>query len=134
MSIFKSPLFGQHKEKILFLVRLAVVFIFLWHGLPKALDPSAAALKFESMGFPGFLGGIVGWLEVIASIMVLAGYYHTLANGILAIIILVAILGVQLPQGVVAGLERDLLILIITLILITHGPGIAALDNHSKKE
>ena len=110
------------------LLRLVVVFVFLWHGIPKAFGPSGAMEKFVSMGFPGFLGPIVGWVEVIAAVLILIGLWHKWANLVLAVVIIVAILGVQVKNGVTAGLERDLLILAGTLVLAAHGPGLFALQ------
>ena len=59
---------------------VAVVFVFLWHGIPKAFNPAMAMEKFVSMGFPGFLGPIVGWAEVIGGVLLLIGLYHKYAN------------------------------------------------------
>ena len=115
----------------LLLLRLVIIFIFLWHGIPKAFQWSMAADKFVAMGFPGFLGPIVGVLEVVAAILILIGFWHAWANYLLAVIIVVALIGVQIPKGGVhAGLERDLLILVGTLVLAAHGPGMCALKNN----
>ncbi|MAF35047.1 DoxX family protein [Candidatus Woesearchaeota archaeon] len=113
----------KHKDLWFFVLRAVVAFVFLWHGVPKAFNPSMAMSKFVGMGFPGFLGPIVGWVEVIAAILVLVGLYHKWANLALAVIIAVAIIGVQAKGGVSAGLERDLLILAATLLLASTGPG-----------
>jgi hypothetical protein len=32
---------------------LVVGFVFLWHGVPKALDPQLAMDKFVGFGLPG---------------------------------------------------------------------------------
>ena len=87
-------------------MRLLLAFIFLWHGVPKAIYVSWAMDKFVGFGLPGILGPITGWVEVIASIG----------------------LTVQFPKGMQAGLERDLLILAGHLVLILTGPGRLALD------
>ena len=113
----------KYRDLTLLLTRLVIVFVFLWHGVPKAFGPSMAMEKFVAMGFPGFLGPIVGWVEVIAAVLILVGMYHKWANLALAVIIVVAIVGVHLPKGVTAGLERDLLIVASTLFLAAHGPG-----------
>lgn len=112
------------KNISLLLTRIVIAFIFLWHGIPKAFNPSMAMEKFVSMGFPGFLGPIVGWVEVIAAILILVGFLHKWSNYVLAAIIVVAILGVQIKSGTVtAGLERDLLIVVANLTLASFGPG-----------
>ncbi len=100
----------------LFYLKLVVVFIFLYSGALKAFNPASAVQAFQGFGFPGFLGPIVGWVEVIASLLVLFNRYERLGGYALSAIIIVAILGVQLPGAfaagkLTAGLGRDLLLL-----------------------
>lgn len=129
-----EAILARVRASSLLLIRLAVVTIFLYHGFPKAADWSMAYAKFESMGFPGFLGPIVGITEVVAAVMVLIGYWNFLANLALAAIIFVAIVGVQIPQAetagkfLTAGLERDLLILAGNFVLMAFGPGMFAVS------
>ncbi len=110
-------------------LRAVIVVIFLYHGLPKALQWGMAMDKFVAMGFPGFLGPIVGIAEVVGAILIIVGIWHKWANYALAAIIAVAIIGVQIPGAVkagkflTAGLERDLLILAANFVLAWHGPG-----------
>jgi len=117
----------------LFFMRIIVAVIFLYHGWPKATQFSMAMEKFVGMGFPGFLGPIVGIAEVIAAVLIILGIWHAWANYTLAGIIIVAIIGVQIPGAMkagkllTAGLERDLLILAGTLVLALHGPGACAM-------
>lgn len=110
----------------LFIVRILLVAIFLYHGLPKAIYWSMATSKFVGFGLPGFLGPITGIAEVIASLFLLFGRYWKIANLVLLFIIAGAIFTVQLPNFLadtskVAGLERDLLILAGHLILLAFG-------------
>jgi len=110
-------------------LRVVIAAIFLYHGWPKATQWGMAMDKFVGMGFPGFLGPIVGIAEVIGAILILVGIWHTWANYALAGIIVVAIVGVQIPAAIKAGkllptgLERDLLILAGNFVLVLHGPG-----------
>ena len=91
---------------------LAVAFVLLYHGVPKALDPGMAMEKFTAMGFPAFLGPVVGWAEVVASIMIVTGFKGKWGALSMIVVIGVALLFVQLPKGVTAGFERDLLLLV----------------------
>ncbi|MFQ5621472.1 MAG: hypothetical protein ACE5FT_06535 [Candidatus Nanoarchaeia archaeon] len=75
------------------------------------------------MGFPGFLGPVISVLELVAALLVLVGSWFTYANYMLAAIIAVAIIGVQIPKGVTAGLERDLLLVASNLALAAFGSG-----------
>ncbi|MDN5210531.1 DoxX family protein [Fulvivirgaceae bacterium BMA12] len=120
----------KSREAMLLFLRLTVVFVFLWHGIPKAIFIGAAVQKFTGMGFPGFLGPVIGWVEVIAGSLILIGFQNKWANLLLAAVIIVAIAGVQLPKGVTAGLERDILLLAANLISAFFGPGLLSLDNY----
>ncbi|NEO31867.1 MAG: DoxX family protein [Symploca sp. SIO3C6] len=111
----------------LLLLRIMLVAIFLYHGLPKAIFWSAASEKFVGFGLPGFLGPITGIAEVIASVLLIFGLYWQAANLLLLFIIAGAIVTVQLPAFLadakkVAGLERDLLIMVGHITLLAFNP------------
>jgi len=108
---------------LLLTLRVAVAGIFLWHGVPKAFDPATAAEKFVGFGLPGWLGPVTGWIEVVAAPLLLAGLAHRAAALVLAAVIVGALVTVQLPGGVTAGLERDILILLVLALLLVSGPG-----------
>ncbi|NEO97262.1 MAG: DoxX family protein [Symploca sp. SIO2E9] len=120
---------SNHKFQFysLWLLRLILIAIFLYHGLPKAINWSMASEKFVGFGLPGFLGPITGIAEVIASVLLLFGLYWEAANLLLLFIIAGAIVTVQLPGFLadakkVAGLERDLLILVGHITLLAFNP------------
>ena len=119
------------QDIILFLLRVTVAFVFLWHGIPKAFHIEMAIHKFETMGFPGFLGPVIGWVEVVAGFSILVGFQNKNANLLLAAVIIVAIVGVQAPKGITAGLERDLLLLVGNLVSAFFGPGLFAVHRTS---
>jgi putative oxidoreductase len=102
----------------LLVLRLTIAAIFLWHGVPKAIDPQAAMGNFVGMGLPGWLGPIVGWVEVIAGTMLAAGFRHRWAAGALLAVIAGALVTVQIPGGMSSGLERDVLIFVGLLVLL----------------
>ena len=118
-----NPGAAQQRALALLLLRLVVAGIFLWHGLPKALDASMAQQKFIGFGLPGLLGPITGWVEVVASVLLLTGYGHRWAALILAAVIAGALVTVQIPGGLTPSLERDALILAAALVLAASGPG-----------
>lgn len=122
------------QEFSLLILRLVIVAIFLYHGLPKAIDWGMASEKFVGFGLPGFLGPITGIVEVIASVLILIGIQNFWANWVLVAIIAGAIATVQLPKAMsegafIAGLERDLLILAGCAVSAAFGPGAFALMN-----
>ncbi len=111
----------------LLILRLTLIAIFLYHGLPKAIFWSMATEKFIGFGLPGFLGPITGIAEVIASILLLFGRFWKFSNLLLLFIIAGAIVTVQVPNFLedakkIAGLERDLLILVGHLTLLAFPP------------
>jgi|GEM_PF-1514219 len=111
----------------LWILRLSLVAIFLYHGLPKAIFWDMATAKFVGFGLPGFLGPITGITEVIASVALLFGRFWKASNWVLLFIIAGAIVTVQLPGFIenakkVAGLERDILILVGHLTLLAFPP------------
>ena len=113
----------------LFLTRVATALIFIYHGWPKAVDWAMATEKFIGFGLPGFLGPVVGILEVVFGLTLLLGFWTRASSILLGVIILVALLTVQLPKGgVTAGLERDAMILAVCVLLAAYGPGSWALD------
>ena len=78
-------------------------------------------------GLPGFLGPITGIVEVIAAVLLLFGRFWQATNLVLLFIIAGAIATVQIPNFLgdsskVAGLERDLLILVGHLVLLAFPP------------
>ena len=133
MNILQKNILYPYRDIILLLARLLVAAIFLYHGWPKATDWQMASSKFEGMGFPGFLGPVVGIIEVFSAILLILGWFHSLANILLIGVILVAIVAVQLPQGFVPSLERDLQILLLNLVLLAFGPGSYSVDSRSSK-
>lgn len=104
-------------------LRVLIAAIFLWHGVPKALDPGAGAAKFVDFGLPGPLGPAVGIVEVVAGLLLAAGVVQRWAAGALLVIILGALAIVQLPAGITAGLERDLLVTAGLLVILAHAAG-----------
>ena len=54
-------------------VRVVLAAIYLFHGVPKALNWEMAMEKFAAMGFLPFLGPVVGIIEVICALLLLIG-------------------------------------------------------------
>jgi len=129
-SVFRST------DYALLILRLATVFVFLPHGLGKALSWPMATSMFSGMGFPGFLGPITGIVEVIASLLLLVGLLNKWASLAFLTIMAAAITGVHLPMSFAAGsptpgLERDILLVASVLVLMAFGPGAIAIESQS---
>lgn len=121
---------GKYEHTALLLLRLALAFIFLWHGIPKLMDTAGTMGFFSSLGLPGFVGVLVGIVEVLGGILLIVGSIFPIVPYALAIVMLGALGLVQVPgllaKGVGAGFERDILILLSLLVLASHGAGLWA--------
>ena len=124
----------EFRNVSLLLMRLSLAFVFLWHGIPKAFNFELATSKFVSMGFAGWLGPFVGWIEVIGAILLIIGIWNKWTNIVLGVVMVVAFFGVQAAKGVTAGFERDLLMIFMHVVLIAFGAGRYALDTHNNRD
>lgn len=112
------------KSFSLLLLRLAIGAMFLFHGLAKWKGfPSGVMGVFESMGFPGFLGPIVAVVEVLGAVLLILGLWTKWAAYALAIVMVVATLGVDIKGGFTAGVERNIMLFVGNLVLAAFGPG-----------
>ena len=87
-------------DKATILIRFMVGVVFASEGLQKFLYPGMrGAGRFESIGipFPEFSGYMVGGLEIICGLLVLAGFLTRYAAIPLIIIMITAIFTTKLP-------------------------------------
>lgn len=104
-------------------LRVLVAFIFLWHGVPKAVDPAAAADKFVGFGLPGWLGPVTGGVEVVTGVLLAVGFAGRWAAGDLRVIIAGGLVTDWLPV-VRRAWSRPLALLIATFVVSVSGPGL----------
>jgi putative oxidoreductase len=128
-------------------LRLIIGFGFMQHGYAKlARGPDDFISVLHAMGLP--LPSVLGWatiiLELVGGLMILAGALIPLATVPMAIVLLVAIFTVHLPNGFSSiklqsfdttgahfgqpGYETDLLYLAGLLALCLRGPGPISVD------
>jgi uncharacterized membrane protein YphA (DoxX/SURF4 family) len=86
------------------------------------------------LGLPPFMGLIVGIFEVACGLLLILGFAWPWSVLPLIVIISVALVGVQLPNGITAGSERDSLILVGLLTLLAFGYGAFSLNNLWKRK
>ena len=82
------------------LIRLMVGTVFLAEGIQKFLYPLARGIgRFESMGFPApeFFGNLVGVLEILGGLLLLAGLFTRISAFTTFMIMLVAIIVTKIP-------------------------------------
>ncbi|MBI3333999.1 DoxX family protein [Candidatus Pacearchaeota archaeon] len=119
------------RSSMLLILRLYLAFVFLWHGIPKLLDIAGTMGFFVTLGLPGFVGIVVGIVEVLFGVFMLLGFWFPVTPYILSAVIVGALGLAQIPGAVLrgfgAGIERDILILISLVVLAAFGPGKAAL-------
>jgi len=128
-------------------LRLIVGFGFVEHGLAKlARGPDSFSHILHALGmpFPGLLASATILVELLGGVMMLAGLYLSLASVPMAVVLLVAIFTVHLPNGFSSiklqavtaagpqfgqpGYETDLLYLACLAALIALGPGPLSLE------
>jgi putative oxidoreductase len=117
---------------ILTVLRVVLGAIFLYHGIPKLLNMSGTMGFFSSIGLPGWLGVIVGVVEVLAGIALVLGAWSRWASYATVVVMAGAIIWVHLVHwsGISGALERDVLILIGLLVIAWHGPGRLAVHGY----
>lgn len=108
----------------LLLLRIAVGVIFIYHGWQKLTNMDMVLGMFANMGFPAaaFWAYLVAIVEFLGGIAVLLGLYTRIAAGLLAIIMLVALLVVHI-KGPFASAELAIALLGATLALWGVGGG-----------
>ncbi len=108
----------------LLLIRIGVGIIFIVAGWGKLTGIEGAQAFFGDIGIP--LAGVMAWVvaivEFFGGIMVLAGIYIRVPAVLLAIIMVVAIFTVKLPDGFQA-LRLDLMLMLAALALALAGSG-----------
>lgn len=114
-------------------LRLWIGFIFVYHGYPKLTG------GFGPFGMPGWVGIIVGIVEVVFGLALIIGWGFPWITYPLMIVIAVAWLFMQVPGitltpfKIGAGVERDLLIFIGLWISALFGPGMFALSRKRRR-
>ncbi|USK72470.1 DoxX family protein [Peribacillus asahii] len=112
------------------LLRLVLGFTFFMHGLDKFQGGvENVAAGFPAMGLPSFLAYIVATIELVGGIALILGFGTRIFAGLMACIMLGAILFVKLDSGFVGGFEFDVALLIIAIQLVLNGSSLLALDS-----
>lgn len=118
----------MHKKfsdySLLFL-RIVIGAVFVYHGWPKLFSQP------ELLGLPGFVGFLVGIVEVVFGVLILLGVGFPWVTYPLGVVILVALFFMQLPKGITAGSERDLIIAAVLFLLGAIGPGKYSMQKNS---
>ena len=130
---------SEIKEKILndtvfFGLRLVMGVIFIIHGYSK-FNNDGFVSWISSMGIPGELAIIIALAEVIPGILLIIGVLNRISASIISIIMVGAIFHVKGAQSITGdkGIEFDLILLAVALVIIVAGPGKISLSQIIKK-
>lgn len=115
----------------IFVLRIAIGIIFLYHSIPKLTKSSMLA---KAIGKPTAFIVILGLAELIASFLVILGLYTQIGAIILSIVMLGAIYHkvfvwkIPFAAQDKTGFEFDLILLATALALLVLGAGTFSLD------
>ncbi|MGJ9385473.1 DoxX family protein [Salipaludibacillus sp. CF4.18] len=111
------------------ILRVVLGLIFFVHGLDKFQGGIENTVGwFESIGLPGFLAYGVGLLELLGGIALILGLFSRVVSGLLALIMVGAIVKVKLSAGFIGGYELDLALLAIAVFIAINGSKAYSLD------
>lgn len=124
------------------ILRVVLGITFFVHGLVKFQGGIENTVGwFSSIGLPGFLAYGVALIELIGGIALILGLFSRVVAGLLAVIMLGAILTAKLSAGFLgngqtAGYELDLALMAIAIAIAITGSKAYALDQFifNKKE
>ena len=126
-----QPLFALGDYGILVL-RIILGIILVNHGLPKLRHLKGTGDWMASIGFkPGrFWAAVVGILEFIGGILLVAGFFAQIVSVLVALQFLAILLIVKRSKKLAGGFEFDFLILGAAVLLATTGGGAYGLDEY----
>lgn len=110
----------------LLLIRVALGVVFLYHGWTKVADMEPVIGFFGTLGFAPWLAYLVAWVETIGGVALIFGVFTRYAAIVLAVVALVALVKVHLPNGFsvsAGGYEFILVLLLGSIALVTMGEG-----------
>lgn len=143
-----SKILDTRDSKTIIIIRLMVGAVFLSEGIQKFLFPSIlGAGRFENIGipFPDFMGGFVGFFEILCGILILMGLFTRLAAIPTLLIMVVAIVSTKFTVleiegfwSMLHGSRTDWPMLLGSVFLIIKGGGKWSIDRtmvlHFRKE
>ena len=130
---------SEIKEKILndvvFMgLRSAIGIIFILHGYSK-IGNDGFASWLPSLGIPAELQILIAMAELIPGILLIIGVLSRISASIISIVMVGAIFHVKNAASITGegGIELDLILLAVALVIIVVGPGRISLSQVIKK-
>ncbi len=117
-------------ERAALVGRVASGSVFVGFGLAKFVNHADEAASFQTYGlpFPDAFAYMIGGIEIIAGLLLLAGFATRAAAAILAGDMIGAIAVSGIGEGEIISLTLAPALLVVMLLLIAIGPGERALD------
>ena len=114
-------------------LRISIGVLFMVHSIGKF--NSGTGGFFSSIGLPSEMAPLIGLLELIGGILLIAGVLTRIASSLLAIEMLVVMVYLKKLQSFSGqnGLELELIIFVILLTVIVLGPGRISISHVIKK-
>ncbi len=108
------------------LIRVALGIVFIYAGWFKLNNMEMVIGGFASMGFATWLAYLVAYVEFLGGIALVLGIFVRYVGILLAIVMLVAMIKVHIPNGYSLannGYEYVLLLMLASLAITTLGAG-----------
>lgn len=131
MNRLESPSFAS------LFIRVAIGLVFINSGWFKVANIDVIVGFFGMMGIPPFLTYFVCYAEFIGGILYILGLFVRYVGVITAVIMLVALVKVHLPNGYHLannGYEYVLVLLLCSLAMVTLGAGKYSLEYLLKRK
>jgi putative oxidoreductase len=150
-----QKLLAPSPPRAVFLVRLAIAFVFVTEGIQKFLYPDALGVgRFVKIGipYPDIAAPFVGVVEIACGALILVGLFTRLAAFALVVDMIVAIVATKVPILLGYGFNgfadptgdtgfwsmahasrTDLAMLLGCLYLVTVGPGALSIDGMKRR-
>ncbi len=113
-------------------LRAVLSLIFVYHGYPKLVHPTAGMHEFfVSHGLPSYFVSVAGILETFGAALLFVGLFTRPAASLLAVEMSVAIWKVHALHGImkVSDYEFPLALAAACLVLATVGAGVLSADH-----
>lgn len=114
------------------LVRVVVGIAYILHGYPKVTSKGRqqVAQWMKSIGIPPMAGYLAGVLEFFGGILLIIGFIVPIVALLFAIQMVSTTLlnKVKLKKAYIGGYELDILFLLLVIVLIVLGAGVASID------
>jgi len=115
-------------------MRVAIGVIFIAHGSGK-FDPGFAGFLTGPLGLPAEMQIPIALAELVPGILLLIGVLTRISASLLSIVMLGAIFYVKQAGSLTGdrGVELDLILLAVCLVVIVAGPGRVSVSHVIKK-